>query len=51
MRRFGSLLAMRVNEFGSKTLTDEQWAKFADKLRYVPAERGTGGAGRGSVQG
>jgi glucose-6-phosphate 1-dehydrogenase len=29
-----------LDEFGSHTLSDEQWAKFADKLHYVPQNAG-----------
>jgi glucose-6-phosphate 1-dehydrogenase len=29
-----------VQEFGSKTLSEEQWAKFEDKLHYVPQNAG-----------
>ena len=34
-------------EFGTHTLTDEQWDAFAANLRYVPQGGRPGGAGRG----
>jgi glucose-6-phosphate 1-dehydrogenase len=40
---FRTFARKACDEFSSRTITDDQWAAFASKLRYVPQERGPSG--------